>query len=476
MMMLYRRFSSTFSLEGTYLFALSLLFLLFLSSTGCQQEKPITTEVLIEAPIVVAVPTATAPPLPTITPAIPTQSPSLRSSPTAVIEVTSQNDSPPAFVPVINVESLPTVTASPSPTRHNSLPEANNDVASFVLSQSIEMSFDGHFKDIAIPQGMRAAPVKIGFHIGPGGNQDGLGDYMARLDAVGVPVFLKSIDAAGSLWELQEMRKKSGVPHILVFRATGGVPDYNKEPLEAAREHWAFHASNFPAELDKKIVWLETLNEVDKTIPQWWGPFVLETARLAMQEGFRWAAFGWSTGEPEDWFWKTPEMLEFLRLAGQHPDRLAIALHEYSLEQQLDAQECSYPFCIGRFQWLFAICDEYTLPRPTVLITEWGWTAFSTPEPQAAISDIRWGSRLYAMYPEVQGAAIWYLGPEFLGIANDAQRIIAPLAEYAAHHYFLVPEAPVNIDPYLFVEEEGWREESHCRWCYQMKEGPFRNP
>jgi hypothetical protein len=38
---------------------------------------------------------------------------------------------------------------------------------------------------------------RIGFHVGPGGNQTGLGDWMRRLDAAGIPFFLKSADSAG---------------------------------------------------------------------------------------------------------------------------------------------------------------------------------------------------------------------------------------------------------------------------------------
>jgi hypothetical protein len=40
---------------------------------------------------------------------------------------------------------------------------------------------------------------------------------------------------------------------------------------------------------------------------------------------------------------------------------------------------------------------------------------------------------------EVLGAAIWYLGPGFGGIAGHAQKLIAPLTEYALQTYFVVP-------------------------------------
>jgi hypothetical protein len=53
--------------------------------------------------------------------------------------------------------------------------------------------------------------------------------------------------------------------------------------------------------------------------------------------------------------------------------------------------------------------------------------------------DLPWAAELYAAHPEVLGAAIWYLGPGFGGIANQAQQLIAPLTEYALQTYFVVP-------------------------------------
>jgi hypothetical protein len=61
---------------------------------------------------------------------------------------------------------------------------------------------------------------KIGFHVGPGGNSTGLKDnWWAPLDAAGVPVFLKSVDSGGPLYELQEQMKISGVDPIRSFSA-----------------------------------------------------------------------------------------------------------------------------------------------------------------------------------------------------------------------------------------------------------------
>jgi hypothetical protein len=309
-----------------------------------------------------------------------------------------------------------------------------------------------------LANGQELAYVKMGFHTGVGGNTEGLEEWMRRLDAAGIPFFLKTADNAEPVYIAQELRKKSGVPHTLVFRRSVGrqgthvydVPRYDLPPAEAARLHWELHLAEWPPELDPEIVWLETINEVDRNLANWLGEFALATAELALADGYRWAAFGWASGEPEPEHWQTPAMLQFLRLAGENPDRLAIALHEYSYVT--DNIQRQYPYLLGRFQQLFQICDEYGIPRPTVLITEWGWTYQEVPEPEQAIADIAWASAMYAPYPEVKGAAIWYLGPGFGGIADLAQRLIEPLTVYTLRNYHThpIPPAQAPIDPEQF--------------------------
>ena len=293
--------------------------------------------------------------------------------------------------------------------------------------------------------------VKIGFHVGPGGNPTGLGEWMSQLDAAGVPFFLKSADYAGPIWEAQGY---TNAPHILVYRkSTDGehdydVPNYNLSPQQAALEHWQLHMEVFPPELDSSKVWLETINEVNKQESEWLGEFALETAQLALADGFKWAAFGWSAGEPEPEHWESPAMLEFLELAGNNPDRLAIALHEYSYT--VDDIADGYHYKVGRFQTLFQVCDEHNIPRPKVLITEWGWEYRDVPDVSKAMDDIAWASWLYAAFPQVQGAAIWYLGGDFGDIANQTQRLIAPVRDYAQSNYFVIQPGQGQIDPSLF--------------------------
>lgn len=293
---------------------------------------------------------------------------------------------------------------------------------------------------------------KIGFHVTFMEQKGMLDRWMQELDAAGVPFFLKTVDNAEPLYKAQELAKASGVPHTLVFRSSGGVPQYSLPPAEAARIHWEFHRDKFPPELDPGMVWIETLNEVDKNRSQWLAEFALATAEMALADGFRWAAFGWAPGEPEPGDWQGLAMLEFLRLAGENPDRLAIALHEYSLSAE-NIQEL-YPYRLGRFLSLFEIADQYGIPRPTVLITEWGWEYKTIPPAEQAMEDIRWAAALYSSFPQVKGAAIWNLGTGccFGEISSAVRELTEPLLAFNLQTYYAVPRPPQQAatDPSLY--------------------------
>ena len=306
-------------------------------------------------------------------------------------------------------------------------------------------------------QGQDLAHVKIGFHVGPAGNANGLGDWMRCLDAAGVPFFIKSADSAGQIWEAAQLKAASGVPHVLVYRKSIGdgwswdVPDYNKNPYDAAVEHWQRQRNEFPPELEeyKHLIWVETINEVDKNRSEWLGEFAYHTAHIAMEQGFNWAAFGWSSGEPEREHWQGPWMQKFLQLAGQYPDRVAVALHEYSyVQENLDRY---YPYLVGRFQMLYEVCDASGIPRPTVVITEFGWVYndIANSVNQAMEVDLPWAAELYAPYPQVLGASIWYLGPGFGDIDDKTQQLIAPMTEYSLQNYFVIPQesSTPDVDP-----------------------------
>ena len=372
-------------------------------------------------------------------PPTPTPRPSFTPTSTAVAPSTLPFSS---YLPFVWSPEEPTPTATPSP-KPTSTPEPTPTPTIDFRAVRAQLQAEG--QDLGFS--------KIGFHTGVGGNRTGLGDWMQRLDAAGVPFFIKTVDDSGPLVEAQEILRSSDVPHTLVYRRSGNqydTPDYDLPPEEAARKHWQMHVEAFPVELDRNLVWLETINEPDKERSEWLGRFALETANLAMAEGFRWAAFGWSSGEPEATDWQTPSMQAFLRLAAANPDRLAVALHEYSFLNDNIAD--AYPFKVGRFLQLFDVVDSLGIARPTVLITEWGWEYQSVPDTSTALQDIDWAAAMYAPYPEVKGAAIWYLGNGFGGIASEAQSLIEPVTEYSLGTYFAIPistnRASINPEQY----------------------------
>lgn len=400
-----------------------------------------TTVALPPAPTMIPTETPSATPSPTLEPSQPAPS-ETQTQPaypaaefTATLAPVTTNVSQPDAYPeqIIETPSIaPTSTPLASPT---ATPIPTIDFA------AVKAELQANGQDIGY--------AKIGFHVGLGGNTEGLEDWMRDLDAAGVPFFLKSVDNAEPILFAQELMKASGVPHTLVYRKVSGgnhvsVPNYDIPPELVAQQHWQLHRDAFPPELDPNLVWLETINEVDKNRAEWLAQFALETAKLTLQDGYKWAAFGWSSGEPEPEHWQSPTMLQFLRLAGENPDQLAIALHEYSY--LVDDIGDIYPYKIGRFQELFRIADTNGIARPTVLLTEWGWTYAHVPQPAPALADIAWASALYAPYPQVKGAAIWYLGEgdTFSDIANEAQRLIEPVRVYALTNYFVIPHPPAQ--------------------------------
>jgi hypothetical protein len=164
-----------------------------------------------------------------------------------------------AFIPYLSRPQppTPTPTSTPLPTPTPTIDFAA--VRSQLQAQGQELGF-----------------VKIGFHTAVGGNRRGLGEWINRLDQAGVPFFLKSADDAGPLFEAQEIVRQSDTPHVLVYRRSGNAydtPDYSLAPQEAARRHWQLHKAAFPPELDPSIVWLETINEVDKERYVWLAQF-----------------------------------------------------------------------------------------------------------------------------------------------------------------------------------------------------------
>lgn len=379
-----------------------------------------------------------------------------------------------------------TQPASPTPSPTPTLPPLPPPTA---VAQTPPIDFPA-VRATAQAQGLDIAFNKIGFHVGAGGNREGLDDYIAALDAAGVPAVIKSANNAEPLYQAQQLMAESGVPHILMYRDASQdlkENEYNLPPQEAARLLWDRNLAAFPPELDPTKIWIETVNEPDKNRADWLAEFSLESAKLAVDAGYKYAAFSWSAGEPEPYHWESPEMLEFLRYAGEHPDQVAVSLHEYSYVNTEIAR--IYPWLVGRFQKLFAVCDKYGIPRPTVLITEWGWEYNRIPQTpagkvdvDAAMEDIEWAAWLYAAYPQVLGVGTWYLGPNFSNIDDQVQQLIAPVTDYSLGNYFVIDPGFGSIDEEIFAPNPPTyigRERVRCLDCveaYQIRLAPRNAP
>lgn len=290
--------------------------------------------------------------------------------------------------------------------------------------------------------------MKIGYHTGPGGIGVPRVVYEA-LNEHSIPYFAKGVDAFP--YDAQLVATGSSVEHTIVFRRSvphegttppsgnPDVPDYSKDPVTAAIDHYTWHRDHIPPEMNRNLVWLEIINEVDKNRAEWLAEFGLKCGQMALNDGVRLGMFGWSTGEPEPEHWQGPKMLECLQFYGEHPEQLAIAVHEYSLHEELTND---FPYLVGRYQTLYSICDSRGIPRPTVLITEFGWKHTWVPDPGFAIPQLIEVGELYATYDELKGAAIWYLGGGWEDIADRVAELFNPLLEATLTTEYDDPEPP----------------------------------
>ena len=318
--------------------------------------------------------------------------------------------------------------------------------------------------------------LPYGPHGSVGNNLGGWGDQIRALNAAGVPAFYKGADGYGPLVELMEVGDQFGIENIGVFRLSNknginfDVPNwYAGSPELAATEHVQLTLANLPPEFDKRV-WLELINEPDKDedpnfngwgseeFSDWLGSFAVECAKQLLPLGFKIAMFGFSSGEPEIPDWEADGMLEYLEMCAERPQNLAVALHEYSYNSgSLEDATNPFPWQLGRFTLLFDICDSYGIKRPTVLITEFGWTLNDLPSPEIAIPQLEQAARtVYGPFPEVLGVAIWHYGTGFNDIKNKAQRLLQPLADLALHWRMEIEGTPPPTNSDMTFEEQVW--------------------
>lgn len=305
---------------------------------------------------------------------------------------------------------------------------------------------------------------KISFLNGVGGNRNGIGDYFKRLDAAGRPAISASYDDFGVVLELMNLRRKSGVPHIGVFRPKqqGRLenPRYDQNPVQAAREYFRLWYSVLPPEFLrdewlKQHVWLIGLGNEGRREHEWgswWGFAACEFAKLALEHGLRTLQFGWSAGTPDIGHndtgnvWGTDGMLAYLKMCHNHPNELGICVHEGANPNlnNLSPGDVrlvnSIGFITGRYMHIFDACKTAGLRNPRIFISECAWKYNGAADVATGMAlDIPPLAEYYAQHPEVLGVSLWSLGSisaEYGEVYNQVQPYIVPITHYALSSAF----------------------------------------
>lgn len=268
--------------------------------------------------------------------------------------------------------------------------------------------------------------------------------FFDDIDAAGIPFAYKITDNAPDNAVIA-IARQSPIEHTIIYRRSVGihgtvgvydVPDYSLTPYLAAVKHWRLHVGEFPAEVkqNKDLVWVETINEVDKNRAEWLAEFARYTAGLAWEDGYKWLAFGWSGGEPEPEHWRGTNMQEFLRLCADNRHRVGVALHEYSMNKNIwngRAADGSM-WLVGRYTHLLQACGDLGIGYPRIDITEWGWGRDKNTLPPQSQRKIDYASvmELYANAP-IHSAAIWCLNSgEWGGIDLEIQKDIGWIKDF----------------------------------------------
>ncbi len=303
----------------------------------------------------------------------------------------------------------------------------------------------------------------IGFHYGPGGDKQGIGDYMRRLNENGIPFMMKGADDAGLCFEGQTIGREKGVDNWLIYRlSTAGqghsfdfdAPDYTQAPLEAAQKHWEKTVAKWPVELDKSIVWMEPINEPrakasaedvqwENLHPtDWLGKFMLEFARIANGQGYKVCGPSFNSGEPEVFStndYELPGMLAYMRYCADHPDQAALSIHEYVWDSYKHGETWVnwYPRLFGRVEAAFAAADRHGIPREfPIFVTEWGFAYRQAPRWPQCEPFLTAYNEWAARWPQIKGVAAWTLQEGWGGVDNDLVSWIGPLADYTIGRQF----------------------------------------
>jgi len=295
----------------------------------------------------------------------------------------------------------------------------------------------------------------------------GWGKLVAAANAAGRSVFCAASDATPADIQLNSL-------NIGNFIATRDNWDqrfdfdttiYETEELaraawkQFAQDRWTIFKERLPTDHDPLITAVSIENEqrgwlswkqqnddgpIEGEIPGFTGWADCEgwqayyTALEILKEpGYRYFAFAYSGGLPEIGAWSQPGMIEYLKLCQKHPDRLGIALHEYSFNDDLfdtvvwgAVPEDATGSHVFRFQYLHRDCDRLGINYPAIHIKEFGYHERKlSPSIYQTKEQFIKAAEVYAQFPNIEGVAIWTAAVGWSGLGDKVEELIPWLEE-----------------------------------------------
>lgn len=332
---------------------------------------------------------------------------------------------------------------------------------------------------------------RITFKVNPNATTSGITElYYNPLIAANKPVGIMTIGGveggdAGRIMELINLAAKNPEYDMgqlfLHYRLAGyrpdeptryiDVPNYDGDPVIEADKDWALHLSIWKKhfgvkqgqvtspdwELAKKYCWFQINNEPRKEATEWLAEYGARLLENSIRDGVRQALFAWSAGNPGLETWETPKMRRLLQIIRENPQRCAIALHEYSLnENDLDAYSGG-THLIGR--WL--LVDRYLFDIP-IIMPEWGWGERGMPWPPVAIRQIEAVYEDLYAYPNIIGLAAWTLIRGWGDVHEDVLDLMPRITQFCLENEWTLPDMwpptapwPTNLI-YNGDFESGW--------------------
>lgn len=349
---------------------------------------------------------------------------------------------------------------------------------------------------------------KVGLHVAANcGGCGGIDAYWRRLDEAGIPFTVYSANDAGLLVAAAK-HSRATLVYRDVVASTVDPADYSRDPATAGYAYWEATKLKLPNSIKelKGRCWIELLNEPGREPEQadWVGRLMVHMAGHALREGYRVMGPGWAPGNPEPEAWQSAGWRAYLELSAANPDRAAVSLHEYALDNDIHHGE---PWLIGRFRQLYFACGRMGVRVPRIFITECGWTLNSMPSDAQAKDDIDYLASMYADYPEIVSAHLWTLqsGRGNGDLPRRLNALLPWLTEYTLTTRFPDvepdnPTEPIPVSNQLFnpsfengwtdadtfpgQHPKGWRVEwnigadydnPHSEWPYQLGEGVHKS-